>query len=151
MPKTSTQHDSFTIERVYPAPLARVFRAWSDPQSKARWFEGPPGCTTERLAFEFRVGGGERVNTGLANGNVHSFSSLYWDIVPDARIVYSYEMLTNGKRISVSLATVEFAPEGTGTRLTVTEQGVFLDGYDDAGSREHGTNWLLDKLGASLT
>jgi len=32
----------------------------------------------------------------------------------------------------------------------VTEQGAFLDGYDDAGSREHGTNFLLDALGKSL-
>jgi hypothetical protein len=35
-------------------------------------------------------------------------------------------------------------------RLVFTEQAVFLDGYDDAGSREHGTNWLLDKLGDAL-
>jgi hypothetical protein len=32
----------------------------------------------------------------------------------------------------------------------VTEQGAFLDGYDDAGSREDGTSHLLDALGASL-
>ena len=32
----------------------------------------------------------------------------------------------------------------------VTEQGAFLDGYDDAGSREQGTGLLLDALGASL-
>jgi hypothetical protein len=38
-----------------------------------------------------------------------------------------------------------------GTRLRVTEQGAFLDGYDDAGSREHGTGLLLDRLGASTT
>jgi len=28
---------------------------------------------------------------------------------------------------------------------------VFLDGYEDNGSREHGTNLLMDKLVASLT
>ena len=50
----------------------------------------------------------------------------------------------------MSLATIEFKPAGKGTRLVLTEQGVFLDGYDDAGSREHGTGHLLDALGASL-
>ena len=35
-------------------------------------------------------------------------------------------------------------------RLVYSEQGAFLDGYDDAGSREHGTNLLLDALGRSL-
>ena len=39
---------------------------------------------------------------------------------------------------------------GTGTRLVMTEQGAFLDGYDDAGSREHGSNLLLDALGRVL-
>jgi hypothetical protein len=36
------------------------------------------------------------------------------------------------------------------TTLKVTEQGAFLDGYDGAGSREHGAGFLLDRLGASL-
>jgi hypothetical protein len=45
---------------------------------------------------------------------------------------------------------VEFAPAGGGTRLKYTEQGVFLDGYDDAGSRERGTSALMDALGDSL-
>ena len=45
---------------------------------------------------------------------------------------------------------MELRPAGAGTKLTFTEQGVFLDGYDDAGSREQGTRWLLDKLAASL-
>ncbi len=68
----------------------------------------------------------------------------------DQRIVYTYDMHLDDARISVSLATVELEPAGAGTRLIFTEQGVFLDGYDDAGSREHGTRELLDKLGASL-
>jgi hypothetical protein len=45
---------------------------------------------------------------------------------------------------------MQLKPEGGGTRLMVTEQGAFLDGYDDAGSREQGTGFLLDALGASL-
>jgi hypothetical protein len=35
-------------------------------------------------------------------------------------------------------------------RLKVSEQAVFLDGYEDSGSREHGTNLLMDKLVATL-
>ena len=53
-------------------------------------------------------------------------------------------------KISVSLATIEFKAVGTGTRLLLTETGAFLDGYDDAGSREHGTNFLMDRMGATL-
>jgi uncharacterized protein YndB with AHSA1/START domain len=70
--------------------------------------------------------------------------------VENERIVYTYDMHLDDKRISVSLATVELKPAGLGTRLIFTEQAVFLDGYDDAGSRERGTHGLLDKLKASL-
>ena len=48
-------------------------------------------------------------------------------------------------------ATIEIKARDGGTHLVMTEQGAFLDGYDDAGSRERGTNFLLDALGASLT
>jgi hypothetical protein len=55
------------------------------------------------------------------------------------------------RKISVSLATLEIEPVKPGrTKLKVCEQGAFLDGYDDADKREHGTGDLLDKLGASL-
>jgi hypothetical protein len=51
----------------------------------------------------------------------------------------------------VSLATLQIKPAGEGrAKLIVDEQGAFLDGYDDAGSRERGTGDLLDQLGASL-
>ena len=56
----------------------------------------------------------------------------------------------DGRLISHSLATLQFRPNGEGTLLVVTEQGVFVDGYENKGSREHGTNALVDKLEAWL-
>jgi uncharacterized protein YndB with AHSA1/START domain len=54
------------------------------------------------------------------------------------------------QRISVSLATTELKPEGSGTRLIYTEQGAFLDGLDDPKMREQGTHELLDALAKAL-
>jgi uncharacterized protein YndB with AHSA1/START domain len=90
------------------------------------------------------------VRSGPPGGTVHAFDCRYHEIVPNERIVYSYDMHLDAKRISVSLTTVEFKPADAGTRLIFTEQVVFLDGYDDAGAREQGTRGLLDKLGAAL-
>jgi hypothetical protein len=59
-------------------------------------------------------------------------------------------MHMDGRRISVSLASVELAPEGDGTRLTLTEHGAFLDGLDDPSTRQGGTGSLLDALGEQL-
>ena len=42
-------------------------------------------------------------------------------------------------RISVSLTVVEFRPEGGGARMTFTEHGAFLDGWQDPAEREEGT------------
>jgi len=56
-----------------------------------------------------------------------------------------------GAKYAFPLTTMELERESPGrTVLKVTEQGAFLDGYDDDGSRERGTAFLLDKLGESL-
>ena len=165
----SVTHATFVIERVYDAAPSRVFAAWATPAAKGRWFVGPDEWNKSDHALDFRVGGRERVSghqrrparerveeARLARvrkaHDAQSFHQVagYQDIVPDQRIILSYDMHLDQTRISVSLATVEFKPAGAGTRLIYTEQGAFLDGYDDAGSREHGTRGLLDQLGEAL-
>ena len=79
-----------------------------------------------------------------------TYDALYQDIVDDERIVYSYEMTMNGRRISVSVATLEFLADGGGTRLILTEQGAYLDGLDTNAARQQGTEELLDALGRYL-
>jgi uncharacterized protein YndB with AHSA1/START domain len=150
MPERSIEHASFVIERKLEASPERVFHAFADRKAKARWFAGPPEWEEGKQEFDFRVGGREHSEGGPKGGPIHSFDALYQDIVPNERIVYSYDMHLDGKRISVSLTTIEFKPEGTGTRLIFTEQGVFLDGYDNPPQREEGSRWLMDQLAASL-
>jgi uncharacterized protein YndB with AHSA1/START domain len=144
------QHATFVIERTFSFAPSVVFAAWADPLAKARWFAGPAPWRQLDRDFDFREGGHEGVSGAWPGGRVSTFNSRYYEIVPDERIVYAYDMCLNERRISVSLATIEFKAEGAGTLLTVTEQGVFLDGYDDVGSRERGTRVLLDQLDAAL-
>jgi uncharacterized protein YndB with AHSA1/START domain len=151
MTQRSVTHAVFTIERTYAASPARVFKAFADPTAKAKWFGGPEEWEKGPSTFDFRVGGRETNVGGPKDGVMHAFNCLYQDIVPDERIVYTYDMMLGDTRISVSLATIEFKASGPGTKLVFTEQGAFLDGYDDAGGREEGTQWLLGKLEASLT
>jgi uncharacterized protein YndB with AHSA1/START domain len=136
---SSVEHGTFTLERVYPAPPARVFAAWSEPDAKAQWFGG------EDFSLDFRVGG-----TETNAGGPYRYRATYRDIVPGERIVYTTDMTKDGRLMSVSLASIEFAAEGDGTRLTLTEHGAFLDGLETAAQREHGTAELLDKLGEKL-
>ena len=147
----SVVHASFHLERTYDAPVARVWRALTDETAKARWFSGTPGRweLLERH-MDVRVGGTERVKGRWEGGVVSTFDATYHDVIAEERLVYSYVMHLDNKKISVSLATMQVKAEGSRTTLMITEQGAFLDGYDDAGSREHGTGFLLDALGMSL-
>ena len=100
--------------------------------------------------MDFQVGGREVYRGRAGGGPLTAFDSQYADIVADERIVYTYDMHLDDQRISVSLATVQLEPLGTGTRLTFTEQGAYLDGFDTPDVREEGTGQLLDALGAEL-
>jgi uncharacterized protein YndB with AHSA1/START domain len=149
----SAVHGSFTIARELPHAAGRVYAAWSTPEAKAAWFSGPSGqWTLLEREMDFRVGGRERARgRWTQSGVVTDFQAHYLDIVPLQRIVYAYNMHVDEKKISVSLATIQMEALGANrTRMTVTEQGAFLDGYDDAGSRERGTGALVDALAKSL-
>ncbi len=96
------------------------------------------------------MGGTEINRGGPPGGPVYTYEATYRDIVPAERIVYGYTMEADDTLISVSVTTVEFTPAPSGTTLTFTEQGVFLDGGDTPAIREKGTGELLDALGDAL-
>jgi len=146
MSERSVEHATFVVERTYGFAPDRVFAAWSSRRAKSRWW----GSSVDEHELDFRVGGQEVQRGTDPHGNAYTFQALYQDIVPDERIVYTYDMLVDETRISVSLATVEFRSEGNGTRLVYTEQGAFLDGHDIPAQRGHGIGGLLDQLGAAL-
>ena len=150
MTERSVTHNTFVLERTYDAAPARVFAAFSDWNAKKLWFAGPPDWDLTEATMDFRVGGRETNKGGPKGGPVSSFEARYYDIVPNQRIVYAYEMYLDGKRISVSVSTIEIEPDGKRTRLKLTEQGAYLDGFDNGDKRREGFEGLLDALGASL-
>ncbi|MBW5469270.1 polyketide cyclase [Brevibacillus formosus] len=143
MSERSAKHSTFVIERHYKHSPARVFAAWAGQAAKASWFP-------KADEFDFRVGGREFNRGGPPGGPVYTFDACYQEIVQNERIVYSYTLDMEDKRMSVSVTTVEFDSVDGGTRLIYTEQGVFLDGLDTPEQREHGTKVMLDRLGEVL-
>ena len=160
----AVSHSTFRLERSYDSSPAQVYRAFTDPIAKAKWFTGGDGFTLLERTMDVRSGGRERLQGRWGRGThggskddnspsasvVTTFDAIYLDVIPNERLIYTYEMHLDDRKISVSLATIELRASGQATRVLVTEQGAFLDGYEDAGSRERGTGQLLDALGRSL-
>jgi uncharacterized protein YndB with AHSA1/START domain len=149
------QHDTFAIERTYPVPPSSVFAAFASREAKDAWGGSDdltPGADASESEFDFQIGGHERFGVGI-EGISYRYDACYYDIVPDQRIIYSYEMYADDARISVSVATIEFVATPAGTALTWTEQGAYLDGFDGAQAselRKEGTAGMLDGLAKYL-
>jgi uncharacterized protein YndB with AHSA1/START domain len=88
------------------------------PALKAGWFSAP-GAESE---LDFRVGGQEVNRDGTPGGAGFTYLERYCDIVPNERILYTYELYAGEALASVSVTSVAFLADGDGTLLTVTEQ-----------------------------
>jgi uncharacterized protein YndB with AHSA1/START domain len=152
----SVAHSTFDIERALPAPVERVFAAWSDAATKRRWAACHDDWRLEEHRLDFRVGGTEVNRTVEPDGTAHTMNARFLDIVPDQRIVYVYDMQVGDTRISVSLVTVVFERARTKTakattKMTFTEQVTFLDGHGDAEERREGTEEGFARLAADVS
>ena len=148
--QSSAIHSTFSVERTYPFPPSRVFTGFSNQGTKRRWFAEGEGWEVDEFTLDFRVGGWEISRFRFGDGPPMGNDTIFLDIVPDQRIVFAYTMTVENRRISISLATVELAPSGNGTRLTYTEQGTYFEGEDGTRERERGIRELLEKLDEEL-
>ena len=113
----SVIHSTFSIERDLSAASGpRVLRACRPGDEAPLAGEGE-GWEVFDFTVDFRVGGAETSHFSFQGGPEVSYDATFQDIVTDRRIVFVYRMAVAGKPISVSLATVELAPSGSGTRL----------------------------------
>ena len=153
----NTHHGTFFIERRYDAAPQRVFAAWRDPASKRAWFVEGKGWELCSYELDFREGGREASSFRFLDGvktfgeeTVFANETVYDEIIANERLIFTYAMSRNGKRFSVSLATVEFKADGAGARLMFTEHAAFFEGADGLAMREQGWQELLTRLGGFL-
>ena len=148
-------HDTFVLERLYPATPERVFVAFADAGAKRRWFAESPSHDVETFEMDFQIGGAETARYrfkpgGPFEGVILSSDGTYLDIQPGTRIVTASTMSLGGRRISASLVTITLSPTRDGTSLTCTHQGAFFEGADGPKMREAGWRQLLDQLAKAL-
>ena len=132
---------SLTIRRRLNAPPAKVFQAWTDPDQIRRWF-GPAQTQVTLADFELKPGGRWRIVGTSPDGEEHHVSGMVREVVANAKLVYTWAWRSTPER--ESLVTVELAPDGTGTLLTLTHAQFFDEPARDRHSQ--GWNGALDKL-----
>ena len=76
------------IERVFDAPLERLWQAWSDPQQFMRWW-GVRAFTTPVAEIDFRLGGKYLYCMRAPDGQDIWGTGVYREIVDRQRIVFS--------------------------------------------------------------
>lgn len=151
MTERTVTHATIHLERRFDASAARVFAAWTTPEARDRWFVNGEGWIVAEYRHDVRAGGHEHGRFRREDTPMITNDTRYYEIVPDRRIVFAYAMGVEGQPpFSVSLATVEIEPDGSGAKLKLTEQGAFLDGADQAKNRETGWGWLMDALEREL-
>ncbi len=98
--------------RIFAAPPAEVFQAFSDPARLVQWW-GPQGFTSTFHQFDFRPGGVWRFSMRGPDGTVYEMDKKFAEIVILERIVLHHFQPTHDFTL-----TMTYAPRGGATELT---------------------------------
>ena len=131
---------SLILKRRIEAAPAKVYAAWTDLEKLMRWFGSDQGPTLH-AETDLRAGGRFRIDFRMMDGQERSVSGAYREVVPDCKLVFSWNWA--GLRERESLVTIDLAADGDGTLLTLTHQEILDDTVHD-----YRRGWIgaLDKL-----
>src|SRR5215207_3085597 len=117
MPSTVRFH------RVLRSPPERVYRAFVDPDAKAKWLP-PNGFTGKVHHSDARVGGTYKMSfTNFTTGTSHSFGGTYTELTPHERIRYT-DTFDDPNLPGEMHVTVNLRKVSVGTQLTIVQEGI---------------------------
>jgi uncharacterized protein YndB with AHSA1/START domain len=135
---------SLTLKRQLKAAPEKVYEAWTQPEQMIRWWGVTPHPKTPIAETDLRVGGRYRVQFWGADGEHHSVSGVYREVVPNRKLVFTWAWQSTPER--ESQVTIDIKPASEGSLLTlIHEQFADVKARDD-----HGVGWnrALDNLEA---
>ena len=137
------------MSRVFDAPRKRVFEAYTDPKLIPLWW-GPRAHTTRVDRMEVRKGGKWRYVSRDTDGSEYAFRGEILEIVPQERIVTTFEF--EGMPGHISRDTAIFEDVGGKTRVTITSQFDSLEDLEGmlASGMETGARETWDRLAELL-
>jgi uncharacterized protein YndB with AHSA1/START domain len=160
MTENSASRDAVVIERNFDAPVALVWKMWTDPEHFKAWY-GPDGATIPVAKMDVRVGGNRLVamEVQTPDGPMQMwFTGEYREVVENQRLVYTESMsdehgnvrspesmgMPAGHPVTTEVS-VELEDLGGRTRMVMTHAGIPADSPGAAG-----WTMALDKLTVHL-
>jgi uncharacterized protein YndB with AHSA1/START domain len=132
---------SVTIVRRIKASPARVYAAITQPKLMMQWW-GPDAGPTLSAEADVRPGGRFSIVFRLLNGDEHNPTGIYREVVPEKKLVFTWEWPGIAER--ESRVTFLLEPFDGVTELTLIHE--LLPDEDARRSHEAGWSGLLDKL-----
>ena len=107
------------LTRLIPAPRAKVYQAWTNPELLKQWF-APKPWTVTRAEVDVRPGGSSLIVMRSPEGEEFPNPGIYLEVVPNERIVMTdaYTKAWEPSEKPFMTAIVTFADEAGGTRYT---------------------------------
>ena len=141
---TTPSDREIRVERVFDAPLEKVWQACTDPELVAQWWGRGNELVIERMEVE-RGGHWRYVEHGP--DGAHGFVGRYREIVPYERVVQTFEW--DGMPGYVAVTTAEFEDLGDG-RTKIISTSLFHTTEERDGMLASGMQQGLDESYGAL-
>ena len=128
------------VTRVFDAPRALVFDAFTKPELVRKWLLGPPGWTMPVCEIDLKVGGAYRYLWRQdSDGKEMGIRGVFREIIAPRLLVHTEEFDESWYQ-GDALDTTIFAEEGSTTRITITVLYESTEARDTArrSGMEHG-------------
>ncbi|ALC16334.1 hypothetical protein DSOUD_1555 [Desulfuromonas soudanensis] len=111
------------LHRVLRASPERVYRAFLDADSMAKWLP-PYGFTCRVHHLDAKVGGTYKMSfTNFSSGQGHSFGGVYRELLPNERIRYT-DSFDDPNLPGEMETTVTLKPVSCGTEVNIVQEGL---------------------------
>ncbi len=148
MNNTTNAPTTLTMKHNFNTSPQHVYQAWTDPKIM-REFMCPGEITCTEAEADVRVGGRFRIVMVQPDGEKFTASGTYRELVPNERIVCTWSWDEDDPALErETMLTLEFAPRGSQTELTLTHEN-----FRDVQQRDnHADGWgaILMKLERAL-
>jgi uncharacterized protein YndB with AHSA1/START domain len=148
IPRKKPVEPKLTLTRIFAAPRALVFAAWTQPRHMKQW-SAPHGFTIPVSKGDLRPGGKWRACMVSPQGEQLWLHGVYREVVPNERLVFTHTWAeSDGGSGHETVLTVRFSDLGRKTKVVLTQAG--FDSVESRDGHRGGWSQCLERLAELL-